>query len=81
MCDRHYAVCRVECLHSRSCVLKVQHFEQNVSIRALWGEIIISFIVYTRNVLWHCNNGKKKIPTSNLGADVSPVSMCSRLTM
>lgn len=23
----------------------------------------------------------KKIPTSNLGADVSPVSMCSRLTM
>lgn len=37
-------------------------FEQNVSIRALWGEIIISFIVYTRNVLWHCNNGKKKYP-------------------
>lgn len=24
---------------------------------------------------------EKKIPTSNLGADVSPVSMCSRLTM
>lgn len=50
MCDRHYAVCRVECLHSRSCVLKVQHFEQNVSIRALWGEIIISFIMYIQEM-------------------------------
>lgn len=62
MCDKHYTVCRVECLHNRSWVLKVQHFEQNASIRALWGEIIISFIVYTRDVQWHCNNGKKKYP-------------------